>query len=167
MKCKLNLITTTLIGLTFFFGCSNSNNNTAAVNSLNTADKVTNGSNAAIVTNNTNASVTVSGNANMPIIIPGNANTSVTVTKNAKIPAARADAEFYSKINLENFIKLEKGMKYADVVKLLGSEGENIGETDIPGAKSVMYKWSGASNSFIKIFFQNDKLIEKVHTGLK
>jgi hypothetical protein len=41
-------------------------------------------------------------------------------------------------------------MKYTDVVEILGSEGEVINEGNIPGGKTVIYKWNGASGTLFK-----------------
>jgi hypothetical protein len=58
-------------------------------------------------------------------------------------------------------------MKYADVVKILGSEGEIVTDSGLSGGKTVMYKWTDASGSFVKVIFQDGKLLDKVQTGLR
>lgn len=104
---------------------------------------------------------------------PGNSNRAVNnlnaviVTNRANTPAAPAEPQVDSKLNVANFNKMETGMKYTDVVKILGSEGEVISESEMSGVKTVMYIWSGASGSFVKVIFQNGKLIDKVQTGLR
>jgi hypothetical protein len=110
-----------------------------------------------------------SGNSN----ISGNSNKTVT-NSNAAVGANRANTSTEtvgppteSKLNVANFARLETGMKYADVVKIVGSEGEAIDKYEFGGNKSVMYKWSNPDGSFLKVFFQNDKLVDKAHTGLK
>jgi len=110
-----------------------------------------------------------SGNSN----ISGNNNKTVT-NSNVAVIANRANTSTEtvgppteSKLTGANFAKLETGMKYADVVKILGSEGEAIDKYEFGGNKSVMYKWSNPDGAFLKVFFQNDKLVDKAHTGLK
>ncbi len=99
------------------------------------------------------------------VAVVKNAN-SAAATNRVSTPAATAAPQADSKLNVANFEKMEKGMKYADVVKLLGSEGEVISDGEMSGIRTVMYKWSGANGAFLKAIFQNGKLIDKVHTGL-
>lgn len=92
----------------------------------------------------------------------------VVITANrATPPSATFGPQIDSNLNVVKFNKLETGMKYADVVKMLGSEGEVISDSDMSGVKTTIYKWSGASGAFVKAIFQNGKLIDKVHTGLR
>lgn len=147
MKNKFNLVAMTLIGFIFFTGCNNSATNTTANkvtgnNSVN-SNKAVNASNVAVVTNTAN--------------IKSSANT----------PAAPAGPEVETGLNVANFNKLEKGMKYADAVKILGSEGKIISDGEFAGVRTVMYQWNGAGGSFVKVVFQDDKLYDKVHTGLR
>ena len=98
-----------------------------------------------------------------------NTATNVAIVKNtADIPTAGTPLALESdaNLNLTNFAKLVPGIKYSDAVKILGSKGESIGENDIPGTKTVIYQWKNPSGAFIKVVFQNDKLIDKVQTGL-
>lgn len=95
-----------------------------------------------------------------------NSNSAV-VTSSVEPLASPVEIPYDSKLNVDNFAKLETGMKYADVVKILGSKGEIINTNEYAGTKIVMYKWSGAGGSFVKIVFQDGKLLDKVHTGLK
>lgn len=139
MKYKLNLIIITVVALTIISGCNKSDNNNKTVNRSNVATVTNsdNGVNAATV-------ATPDNRKNAPAVSKGN-----------------------SKINVTNFDQIRNGMKYQDVVNILGSEGEIIGDSDMSGIKTVMYKWNGeVSGSFIKVIFQNDKLIDKAQTGL-
>ncbi len=113
-------------------------------NNKSDSNKSVNNSNAAIVTN-----------SNLAV-----------ATNRQNTPAAPAGQQVNPKLNVANFDKMETGMKYTDVVKLLGSEGEVISENEMSGVKTVMYKWSGANGAFLKAIFQNGKLLDKVHTGL-
>lgn len=97
-----------------------------------------------------------------------NKNTnSAVVTSSVEPLASPVEIPYDSKLNVANFIKLENGMKYADVVKILGSKGEIISESEVSAAKIVVYKWSGAGGSFVKVVFQDGKLLDKVYTGLR
>lgn len=71
-------------------------------------------------------------------------------------------------VNMENFNKLKTGMKYSEVVEILGKEGEILSETEVGGYKTVMYKWDGESLlSNMNAMFQNGKMISKAQFGLK
>lgn len=97
-----------------------------------------------------------------------NKNTnSAVVTSSVEPLASPVEIPYDSKLNAANFVKLETGMKYAEVAKILGSKGEILSEGENAGAKIVMYKWSGAGGSFIKVVFQDGKLLDKVQTGLR
>ncbi len=156
MKNKFNLITLTLIGLIFFTGCNNSTNNSA--NNL-VANNLTNNN----VTNNNLANSNKAVNASNVAIVTNSAN----IKNSSNKPAAPAGPEVASGLNVANFNKLETGMKYADVVRIFGSEGKIISDGDFGGVRTVMYQWSGAGGSFAKVVFQNDKLYDKAHTGLR
>ena len=58
-------------------------------------------------------------------------------------------------------------MKYTYLVEILGSEGEVISEGNMPGGKTVIYKWNGTSGTFLKVVFQDGKLYDKTHTALR
>ncbi len=110
------------------------------------------------------ANVNSSGNVNK---ISSNANTAVVTNTANNMPSATVAPQSDSKLNAANFNKLETGMKYADVVKILGSEGEIVGDSGLSGGKTVMYKWTGSGGSFVKVIFQDGKLLDKVQTGLR
>jgi hypothetical protein len=72
---------------------------------------------------------------------------------------------------MANFNRLQKGMTYAQVVKILGKEGEKSGElgTNETAFKIVMYKWAGdgGGDPRIDTFFKDGKLDTKSQFGLK
>ncbi len=79
-------------------------------------------------------------------------------------------------ITLNEFNRLEHGMSYADVVAIVGAEGELTSSSKIEGAegvmeplKTVMYQWlnPGALQGNANAIFQNDKLFQKAQFGLK
>lgn len=137
MRKNFSLITLMFLALCFFTGCPGSGS----------------GNNSKASSNNSNISV----------------NTSRSQTPAATASNSDADSELKpdSHLNLANYAKLVTGIKYNDAVKILGASGTLIGENDIPGTKTAMYQWNNASGAFIKIVFQNDKLIDKVQTGLR
>ncbi len=97
-----------------------------------------------------------------------NAANAATTDNRANTSAAPAAPQGNSNVNVANFNRLQTGMNYAEVVKILGSEGEVMGITGTTGAKTVMYKWNGeVPGSFMQAIFQNDILVDKVHTLYK
>jgi len=80
---------------------------------------------------------------------------------------AVATPEITAKVTAATFAQLKTGMKYADVVKILGSEGEVLSESELGGTKTVMYQWKGDGISNMNAMFQNNKLINKAQFGLK
>lgn len=70
-------------------------------------------------------------------------------------------------VTMANFNKIKNGMRYEEVVKILGKEGEVLSETEAGGYKTVMYKWDGEGFSNLNAMFQNGKLISKAQFGLK
>lgn len=93
-----------------------------------------------------------------------------TVT-NSSMPSnasANTDTKTTAGINLANFNLIKTGMKYDQVVKILGKEGEVLSETEMAGYKTVIYKWDGAGlGANMNAVFQNEKLISKSQYGLK
>lgn len=73
-------------------------------------------------------------------------------------------------VTMANFQKLKTGMKYEEVVKILGKDGELMSENDIGGTKTEMYQWDGDGGGFganMNAMFQNGKLVSKSQFGLK
>ena len=60
-------------------------------------------------------------------------------------------------------------MTYAQVVQILGKEGEELSSNEIGGYKTVMYKWDGNAGwgANMNAMFQNSKLNSKSQFGLK
>ena len=71
---------------------------------------------------------------------------------------------------MANFNRLQKGMTYAQVVQILGKEGQEEGVLGSGGEKIVMYQWdgdSGGPDAKINAFFKNGKLDSKLQFDLK
>lgn len=113
-------------------------------NKTGSANKIANNSNAANAATENKSAAT-------------NANVSAPMNVNPNITAA-------------NFAKLQNGMTYKEVVKILGAEGELLSNYEIPELKTVMYQWKGegyGATPSLKLVFQNDKLVDKANTGVK
>ena len=105
----------------------------------------------------TNTASVVSSNAPAAKTSPA-ANTAMPNQPNATAGVTKA-----------NFDKIKNGMKYDDVVKILGKEGELVSESEVGGFKTVMYSWNGDEGwgANMNAMFQNGKLISKSQFGLK
>lgn len=72
-----------------------------------------------------------------------------------------------SGITAANFAKIKTGMKYDEVVKILGAEGELLSESEIAGFKTQIYQWKAGMMSNMNATFQNGKLMGKSQIGLE
>ncbi len=70
-----------------------------------------------------------------------------------------------TKINYENFLKINMGAKYDEVVAILG-EGKELSSSEIGGIKSKMYTWNGSGISNVNVTIQNDEVTGKAQVGL-
>lgn len=88
-------------------------------------------------------------------------NTSET-TNTSNVKTEKQD----SKVNYDNFIKIEMDMSYEDVVALLG-EGIESSSSEISGIKTTIYTWSGKGLSNMNVTIQNGVVAGKAQFGLK
>ncbi|WP_300380207.1 DUF3862 domain-containing protein [Clostridium sp.] len=71
-----------------------------------------------------------------------------------------------SKINYDNFMKIEMGIDYEDVIALI-DEGVEQSSSEIGGIKTTMYEWNGKGFSNMNVTIQNDIVTSKAQMGLK
>jgi hypothetical protein len=76
-------------------------------------------------------------------------------------------------VTMANYNRLKTGMTYAQVAKVLGKEGTELGSSDIAGSRTVIHQWNGhglgarISGANMNTMFQNGKLIQKAQSGLR
>lgn len=85
--------------------------------------------------------------------------------KDKKDETKKEEKKEESKINYENFLKIEMGQSYDDVVALLG-EGTQKTSSEVAGVKSVLYSWKGDGIASINMTIQDGKVSSKVQAGL-
>ena len=93
-----------------------------------------------------------------------NANTNNNEQKQEKETKKK---ETKSKLTLDKFNKVQTNMSYKEVVKILGSKGKVLSESEVGGIKTVMYQWDGSFGANMNAMFQKDKLISKAQFGLE
>lgn len=72
-----------------------------------------------------------------------------------------------SDLTLEKFNQINVGMKYDDVVKILGSAGTESSSSSSAGNTYKTYKWEGSNNARITAMFKNSELTSKNQSSLR
>ncbi|SDP61732.1 DUF3862 domain-containing protein [Clostridium gasigenes] len=85
-----------------------------------------------------------------------------TTASNSSVGSVKED----SKVNFENFNKINMGSKYEDVKTLLG-EGKELSSAEVSGIKTAIYQWNGTGISNMNVTIQNDIVTGKAQMGLK
>ena len=70
-------------------------------------------------------------------------------------------------VSKDKFENIKIGMSYAEIVKIIGSEGIESSSTTIGNTEIKSYKWAGEKFSAIYGTFRNGELSSKRQTGLK
>lgn len=72
-------------------------------------------------------------------------------------------------MTLDEFNAISDGMTYAQVVAIVGGEGQVLSESSIAGFHTVMYGWDGAGSlgANANVMFQNDAMQTKAQFGLE
>lgn len=77
------------------------------------------------------------------------------------------EADAGAGVTLANFNRLEDGMSYAEVVKILGGPGEPMSRSTVGGTVTEMYGWKAGGGANMNAMFQDGKLIQKSQFGLR
>ncbi len=89
-----------------------------------------------------------------------------TSTKSAeKQEEKKPEKKEETKVTYENFLKVNMGAKYDEVVSILG-EGKELSSSEVGGIKSKMYTWNGSGISNVTVTIQNDEVTAKAQAGL-
>ena len=76
-------------------------------------------------------------------------------------------AEANSSCTYEEYLSIEIGMSYEEVVRIVGSDGEQLSSVAIGGHTSTLFSWDGAKEfSSIVVTFQDGKVVSKAQFGL-
>lgn len=69
-------------------------------------------------------------------------------------------------VSLSNYGKIQVGATLDEVRAILGSEGQEAGNSELAGIVTTTYKWDGPGSSGLRLMFQNGRLISKSQAGL-
>jgi hypothetical protein len=114
-----------------------------------------------------------SGQATSPVASPTNtATTSSSPSRSStnNSPNIASSPTTTAGVTMANYNRLQMGMTYAQVVQILGKEGEELSSNEVGGYKIEMYKWDGdggGPGARIDAFFKNGKLDSKFQFALK
>lgn len=97
-----------------------------------------------------------------------NTDTSISsnnTTENSKKAENAKEKEEDSPINYDNFLSIQMGATYDDVVSIFG-KGKEVSSIEAGGIKTVIYSWNGKGISNMTITIQNDIVTQKAQAGL-
>jgi hypothetical protein len=81
--------------------------------------------------------------------------------------ASSARATTDAGVTMANYNRIQTGMTYAQVCKILGKDGTERSRNDDARYHTVVYQWQGDDLANMNAIFQNDKLVSKAQFGLK
>jgi hypothetical protein len=90
-------------------------------------------------------------------------NTNTDTTVNETEPETKDED---TKINYTNFLSVQMGQKYEEVVNLLG-QGTEKTSSEVSGVKTTLYSWEAKGENNLNVTIQNGVVIGKAQFGLK
>ncbi|MFX0548507.1 DUF3862 domain-containing protein [Hathewaya histolytica] len=99
----------------------------------------------------------------------GKSSTTVSKTENKdkkEKSKPKEEEKEKTKVNYENFLKVKMGMKYEDVVKIIG-EGKQSSSSEVSGVKISLYSWHGDGISNMNITIKDGVVSGKAQMGLQ
>ncbi len=101
------------------------------------------------------------------LILPDERGSNLINSEN-KIVDARSPAASASGVTLSQYNKVQTGMSYDEVIKILGKPNQELSRSEMAGFVTVMYMWNGVTaGANMNAMFQNDALINKAQFGLR
>ena len=73
----------------------------------------------------------------------------------------------HTSITLANYHRIQEGMSYNQVARILDLHGEELSRSSIADHTTVMYARKNRNGSNMNAMFQNDKLVSKAQFGLE
>jgi hypothetical protein len=70
-------------------------------------------------------------------------------------------------VTMSEYNQIYDGMTYGDVVRIIGSRGEELSRSSTAGYTITMYAWSNKNGSNMTAMFENGKLTTKSQIGLR
>lgn len=102
----------------------------------------------------------------MVVALVGCGSNNTTENTTSEKETVKAEVKEDTKITYDNFLNVQMGQSYTDVVKLLG-EGTEQTSSEVAGIKSVIYTWIGSGISNMSVTVQNDVVTGKAQVALK
>jgi hypothetical protein len=65
-----------------------------------------------------------------------------------------------------NYLRIQTGMTYAEVIEILGEPGEELSRNELAGTTTIMYAWKRWTGANMNALFQNGRLVQKAQFGL-
>jgi len=85
-----------------------------------------------------------------------------------------AASDISVKVTQAEYLRIEDGMSYSEVVGIINEYGEELSRSKMPGVPgvygeivTVMYQWQNRDGSNMNAMFQNDSLMCKAQYGLR
>ncbi len=91
-----------------------------------------------------------------------NSNSSTEAASSNKVDTKKET----TKITYENFLNIQMGQSYEEVVALLG-EGKESSSSDVAGIKTTLYEWKGSGMGNMNVTIQNGAVIAKAQAYLQ
>lgn len=95
-------------------------------------------------------------------------NTTIDLNEGHTSVTTKKEAKNSPKITMEEFTSIKLGMTYDEVVALIGSKGELMGESGFGDYVMTIYSWEGEGiAAAATITFENGKVSAKAQIGLE
>jgi hypothetical protein len=69
-------------------------------------------------------------------------------------------------VTAAEYRRIQEGMSYSDVVRVIGSHGQELSSSEVAGYITIMYSWENPDGSNMNAMSQNGELVTKAQFGL-